>query len=158
MTIESPNTRRDKNPAPLTSVEHITSSPLETQELAARILAELPDRAVLALHGDLGSGKTCFVQGLARALGIHRMVTSPTFTIVNEYRTGTRPLYHVDLYRLAPGRDLDMLGLDEYLDAAGITVIEWAERAVGWLPAHTFHIRFEVLTGEDRRRIVVEPT
>ena len=132
---------------------HITSSPRDTQRLAARLVRELPAHAVLALHGDLGSGKTCFVQGIAQELRIDRMVTSPTFTIVNEYHTGTRALFHVDLYRLAPGKDLDMLGLDECMDEPGITVIEWAERAAGCLPPHAIHIRFEVLPGEDRRRI-----
>jgi tRNA threonylcarbamoyladenosine biosynthesis protein TsaE len=139
----------------LTPGEHLSSSPQETQDLAARVLSELPARAVLALHGDLGSGKTCFVQGLARALGINRCVTSPTFTIVNQYRTGSRPLCHIDLYRLAPGKDLDMLGLDEQMDEPGVTVIEWAERAQGLLPPGTIHIRFEVLPGEDSRRIQI---
>lgn len=158
MTIHSSRTSHDRAAAPLPPAEYVTSSPEETQELAGRILAGLRGHAVLALHGDLGSGKTCFVQGLARALGIERMVTSPTFTIVNEYRAATRPLYHIDLYRLEPGKDLDMLGLDEYLEGPGITVIEWAERAAGWLPPHTHHIRFDVLPGEDRRRIVIDKT
>lgn len=133
----------------------LSRSPEDTWDLARRIAENLPLPAVLALHGQLGSGKTCFVQGLAAALGVSRMVTSPTFTVVNEYAGGSRPLYHVDLYRLEPGRGLDLLGLDDYFESGGVTAIEWAERAEGFLPASTIHILFEALPEADCRRITV---
>jgi tRNA threonylcarbamoyladenosine biosynthesis protein TsaE len=131
----------------------VTRSPAETWEFARSLLVRLPERCVLALHGNLGSGKTCFVQGLARALGVERAVTSPTFTVVNEYRAAGRALVHVDLYRLQPGRDLEMLGLDEYFETPGIVAIEWAERATGILPADTIHITFDPMPDPDLRRI-----
>ena len=134
----------------------ISKSPEETQALAADLAAELSTRggsasggksgAVLALYGELGSGKTCFVQGLARALGVRQPVTSPTFTIVNEYR-GRRPLVHMDLYRIHDPEELRGIDFESYLDTEGITVIEWAERSGNWLPGNTLHIYFE--TGAD---------
>jgi tRNA threonylcarbamoyl adenosine modification protein YjeE len=92
-----------------------TASAEETQALAARLEGELPDGAVLCLHGELGAGKTCFVQGLARALGVRRPVGSPTFTLINEYR-GKRGLAHIDLYRLRGAADAFGLGVEEYLE------------------------------------------
>jgi tRNA threonylcarbamoyladenosine biosynthesis protein TsaE len=114
----------------------------------------LPHRATLALHGDLGSGKTCFVQGLAAALKIARSVTSPTFIIVNEYR-GERPLFHIDLYRLNSAGEAAGVGLEEYIEADGITAIEWAERAADILPAETVHISFETAAHQSERRIAI---
>ncbi len=132
----------------------ITGSPEETQRVAAQFAGELAEHAVVALHGDLGSGKTCFVHGLARELGVKQAITSPTFTMINEYQ-GTRPLVHMDLYRITDPDQLFSLGLDDYFDCDGITVIEWAERAGNLLPAETIHIRFEVLDGADRRSIAI---
>ena len=134
--------------------EVITRSPAGTRRLARRLAAKLPPRCVLALHGDLGSGKTCFVQGLGEALGIDQPVTSPTFTLVHEYR-GPRTLYHIDLYRIRSADEALALGLEDYLDPDGITVIEWAERAGELLPGDTVHLHFEVLPGKSRRRIRV---
>jgi len=132
----------------------ITASPEETQRIAAQFAGELADHAVVALHGDLGSGKTCFVHGLAQQLGVKQAITSPTFTMINEYQ-GTCPLYHMDLYRITDPDQLFSLGLDDYFDCAGIAVIEWAERAGDLLPAETIHITFEVLEGTDRRSIAI---
>lgn len=133
----------------------VTSGPDETRAVAARLLPRLPARALLALHGNLGSGKTCFVQGLARALGVRRPVTSPTFTMIHEYQ-GHRPLVHIDLYRVRSPDEVLMLGFEEYLERDGIVVVEWAERAGDLLPASTLHIGLEVAAGEDRRRITLE--
>jgi len=130
----------------------ITRSPKETWKAARRLLERLPARAVVALYGELGSGKTCFVQGLARALGIRRAVTSPTFTLVNEY-PGPRPLFHVDLYRLADAAEAAALGLEEYFEREGVTAIEWAERAEELLPPHTVRVRLEPAARPNERRI-----
>jgi len=120
-----------------------THSPEETWALAAELANELPPGTVIALHGDLGAGKTCFIQGFAAALGIDEPITSPTYTIIGEYE-GRLPLHHIDLYRLSGPEEALGLGLEEYFDANGITAIEWAERAEGLLPTDLLHIRIEV--------------
>lgn len=108
----------------------------------------------MALSGDLGSGKTCFVQGLATALGITRPVTSPTFTLVHEYQ-GTRPLVHVDLYRLHDSREALMLGMEEYLETEGVVAVEWAERAADIFPPDTLYLDFRILPDSHSRRITI---
>jgi tRNA threonylcarbamoyladenosine biosynthesis protein TsaE len=126
----------------------------DTHKLARHLLKQIPGRMILALKGDLGSGKTCFVQGLAAALGIDRPVTSPTFTLVHEYK-GIRPLVHVDLYRLRDSLDALMLGMDDYFDSDGVTAVEWAERAEDIFPADTLHLSFEILPDARARRITI---
>jgi tRNA threonylcarbamoyladenosine biosynthesis protein TsaE len=133
----------------------VTHSPEETRRLAAELLRELRPGAVLALHGDLGAGKTCFVQGLAAALGVHQPVSSPTFTLIHEYDS-TPPLFHADLYRIRDADDAYGLGLDEYLGGTGITVIEWAERAMELLPPDAWHLTFEVGPDLTERTITIE--
>lgn len=115
-------------------------SPEETWALAAELAEQLGPGAVMALHGDLGAGKTCFVQGLAAALGIDEPITSPTYTLIGEYE-GRLPLHHIDLYRLSGPEEALGLGIEEYFDADGITAIEWAERAEGLLPPDLIHIQ-----------------
>jgi tRNA threonylcarbamoyladenosine biosynthesis protein TsaE len=117
-----------------------TNSPEETWALAAELAEELGPGTVMALHGDLGAGKTCFVQGLAAALGIDEPITSPTYTLIGEYE-GRLPLHHIDLYRLSGPEEALGLGIEEYFDANGITAIEWAERAEGLLPPDLIHIQ-----------------
>jgi len=134
----------------------ISKSPEETQALAAALAAELQGGAVLALHGELGSGKTCFVQGLARALGVRQPVTSPTFTIVNEYH-GRRPLIHMDLYRLSDPEELLSIDFENYLETEGLVAIEWAERSGNWLPGNALHIHFETGPELDQRAITFVP-
>lgn len=138
----------------MTQTSYISMSPEDTQRLAGELTTALPPRACLALHGRLGSGKTCFVKGIATALGIGVPITSPTFTLVNEY-AGTRRLVHMDLYRFAHPDETLAIGLDEYLDADGITVIEWAERAGDLLPPDTIHIHFRTLGEKDAREILI---
>lgn len=125
----------------------------ETRRLAARLAAALPPGAVLLLSGDLGSGKTTFVRGLAEGLGIDPdQVTSPSFTLVHEYRGGRLPLVHVDLYRLDRA-DLDEIGLDPDLAATGIVAVEWAERLT--VPVRGA-IRVDIEdAGGDHRRVAV---
>ncbi len=136
------------------NIEHVTHGEAATWELARRLLKELPPSFTLALHGDLGSGKTCFVQGLAQGLGIRQPVTSPTFTVINEYR-GPRALYHIDLYRLGGPDEALAIGLEDYLDADGVKAIEWAERAGPLLRPDTVHIYFKTLSGPDNRAIQI---
>jgi len=132
---------------------HTTNSEEETAAVARRLAAGLNAGDVLLLSGNLGAGKTAFVRGLAQGLGIDPdEVSSPTFTLVQEYRGGRVPLFHVDLYRLAPG-DVDDLGLDA-LAADGVLAVEWAER----MPrddAGAIRVRLEH-AGEDQRRITIE--
>lgn len=128
-----------------------------THAFARRLLAGLEaDRGkeagiVFALHGELGSGKTCFVQGLAKALGVTQGVTSPTFTLINEY-AGRRPLAHVDLYRVNDLKAVSALGLEEYFDGPGILAIEWGEKAGTLLPPDTVHVYFEALGADEHHR------
>jgi tRNA threonylcarbamoyladenosine biosynthesis protein TsaE len=138
----------------MTSVleEHVSSSPEETERLAARLARELSPGSVVALRGPLGAGKTVFVRGLCRALGIDpRTVSSPTFTIINEYG-GTFPLYHIDLYRIETPAEAADLGLDEYFDRPGIVALEWPERAESLLPPDTVNVVFRRL--DDRSRAI----
>ena len=107
---------------------HTSSSEAETRAIAARLAADLKPGDVVLLSGDLGAGKTAFVRGLAEGLGVDPDdVTSPTFTLVHEYRGGKLPLIHVDLYRLDQA-ELDEIGLDQDLAAKGVTAVEWSER------------------------------
>ncbi len=130
----------------------VSGSDTETEAIGASLAARLQAGARVLLYGDLGAGKTAFVRGLAIGLGIDAdEVSSPTFTLVQEYRGGRLPLFHVDLYRLAPG-EVDDLGLDA-LAAGGVLAIEWAER----MPrpdAGAIHVHLEH-AGEDRRRVTV---
>ncbi len=111
--------------------------------------------AVIALEGDLGSGKTTFTQSLALALGIKRPVTSPTFTLVCEYPIpgDSRRLIHMDLYRLGGESDLDALGFYEYLQSGDILCIEWPDRAGGSIPAGAIRLRFEAGTSPEERTV-----
>lgn len=121
-----------------------TNSPEETWELAATLADELEPGCVIALHGDLGAGKTCFIQGFAAALGIDEPITSPTYNLIGEYAGGRMPLHHIDLYRLSGPEEALGLGLEEYFELGGITAIEWAERAEGLLPPDLLHIQILV--------------
>ena len=123
----------------------------ETQALAARIARSATPGTVLALSGDLGAGKTCFIQGLAAELGVEGAVTSPTFIMVAEH-AGRMPLYHVDLYRTDSLGEIRRLGLEEMLDGDGITAIEWAERAEPLLPSRA--IRIHIRGAGDEPRVV----
>jgi tRNA threonylcarbamoyladenosine biosynthesis protein TsaE len=133
----------------------VTRGPEETHRVARELLETLKPGAVLALHGELGAGKTCFVQGLARAMGVRRVVSSPTFTLINEYTSAGMRLHHVDLYRIRDSREALDLGLDEYIHGDGITAIEWAERIADLLPETTVHIRMTTGKKPDERAIVI---
>jgi tRNA threonylcarbamoyladenosine biosynthesis protein TsaE len=134
-----------------------THSPEETQEIGVEIGRQLNPGDVVALIGDLGVGKTCLTQGIARGAGVYQdqTVNSPSYILINEY-AGKIPVYHIDLYRLERLEDIIALGLEEYLDGDGICVIEWADRMGELLPESYIQVR---ITGEDEftREIEVVP-
>ncbi len=132
----------------------ITHGPEETMAVAEQLARTLGSGSVVALYGELGSGKTCFVQGLARGLGLRTPVTSPSFTRVREYPAFV-PLYHIDLYRLQVAREVTDLGFFEYLESPGVVVIEWAERAETVLPPHTIRVTLDVGSEPHERRICI---
>lgn len=125
-----------------------------TKLLGAELGRLLCPGAVLALKGELGSGKTRFVQGLAQGLGVPswELVSSPSFALIHEYLGGRLPLYHVDLYRLPEGVADQELGLEDYLYGGGICAIEWAERWLPWLPAKRLESEF-LISGKKSRQI-----
>ncbi len=129
----------------------VTSSAAETQTLAAEFAAALPPDATLALHGDLGVGKTTFVQGLARAFGITDHVTSPTFTIFTVHRGQgplARNLVHLDAYRLERGAQLDALMLEDFLTPPYCLAVEWPDNVADWLPPTTLHLDLGIAPDE----------
>jgi tRNA threonylcarbamoyladenosine biosynthesis protein TsaE len=130
--------------------------PAETQAIGERLGARLTRGAVVACTGELGAGKTCFLQGLARGLGVVGGVTSPTFVLVNQYR-GRLPIYHIDAYRTGSLAELADLGLEEMLYGDGVTVIEWADKLLPLLPARTIHVHLEGLGDEPREITIDEP-
>jgi tRNA threonylcarbamoyladenosine biosynthesis protein TsaE len=127
-----------------------SNSPDDTAQLGERIGRALVAGDVVALTGELGAGKTAFVQGLARGLGVRGRVASPTFTIVNEHE-GAIPLFHVDFYRLEHAAELINIGFDDYFERGGVVVVEWAERYAGSLPVERLDVRIEVTGPESRR-------
>jgi tRNA threonylcarbamoyladenosine biosynthesis protein TsaE len=132
-----------------------SSSESETLALAAEFAARLKAGDAVSLHGPLGAGKTLFCRGVARALGYEGPVSSPSYALVHEYAARV-PVYHMDLYRLAPGADWEEIGLAHYLDGHGICLVEWPERLPeGWSP-FTWDVTLEQ-AGETDRRIAVSP-
>ena len=123
-----------------------THTPDETRQAAAALAALLAPGDVVNLTGELGAGKTAFVQGAARALGVEGPVVSPTFVLVREYR-GQMPIYHVDVYRLERLQEVHDLGFEDLLDPAGVVFVEWGDAVEAMLPDS--HLRVELVTGED---------
>jgi len=135
-------------------MQYITNSPEETEKLGATLGKTIKPGAVIAYRGDLGAGKTAFTRGLARGLGSCELVTSPTYTIVNEYLGGRMPLFHFDMYRLRSSDDLWDIGWEDYLDRGGVCAVEWSENVADALE-YPIIITIEKL-GEDSRRITIE--
>ena len=133
---------------------YTTNTPAETEAIGAALGKLLPAGTVIAYRGDLGAGKTAFTRGLARGLGCTDIVTSPTYTIVNEYTGGRLPLFHFDMYRLASSDDLWDIGWEDYLDRNGICAVEWSEN-VDDAMEDALYITIEKL-GEETRRITIE--
>ena len=121
-------------------MEVISNSPQETEALGASLAAQLAPGDILAFTGDLGAGKTAFTRGLARGLGIQERVTSPTFTIVNEYEGGRLPLFHFDMYRLGSSDELFDIGWEDYLARGGVCAVEWSEQTEDALPSNAIRV------------------
>ena len=137
-------------------MEFLTHSPEQTEEVGARLAQQLRPGDVIAYSGDLGAGKTAFTRGLARGFGIREPVTSPTYTIVNEYLTGTMPLFHFDMYRLTSSDDLFDIGWEDYLQRDGVCAVEWSENVEDAL-VNPIRVDISRLPeGDDLRRITVE--
>ena len=141
----------------------VSRTPAETQNLAATIAGALRPGDVVALTGELGAGKTCFVQGAARALGVTDRVTSPSFVLRREYE-GTFPILHMDIYRLATLQDVVDIGYEEAFDESRITFIEWGDAMSPLLPHDHLEVEFRlpaaelpVVPGDEERSIVVRP-
>ena len=131
-----------------------TNSERETEAAGAEFAAALPDSTVVAMYGDLGSGKTAFVRGMARGMGIDCRVSSPTFTIVNEYH-GPRELIHFDMYRLQSGDELFDIGWEDYISRGSVCAVEWSENVEDAFYGDEIIVRFE-RTSDTGRRIVIE--
>jgi tRNA threonylcarbamoyladenosine biosynthesis protein TsaE len=128
----------------------LSQSPEQTRLIAAEFAKKLAPDAVIKLVGDLGAGKTEFVKGLAAGLDYEREVTSPTFTLVHEYRGGRLPLFHLDLYRLEKEVELDEIGFEDYLKAGGICAIEWADKFPDRMPRESTEVIFTILENNTR--------
>lgn len=135
----------------------ITKSPEETARIGTTLGSLLRAGDIICLQGELGAGKTCFAKGIARGMGIEGPVTSPTFTLVNEYH-GDLTLYHFDVYRLNGSEEMDDIGYEEYFYGDGVTLVEWAERIREVLPAERLDILIDRGTkGEEFREITMLP-
>jgi tRNA threonylcarbamoyladenosine biosynthesis protein TsaE len=132
----------------------ISNSPAETESFGRQFAGAVKAGEVLALAGDLGSGKTQFVKGLAAGLGAKTAVTSPTFTLIHEYSGGRLPIYHFDFFRIEDRQSAERLGLDEYFFTDGVSVIEWADRFPELIPDNARWISFETRS-ETQRAITV---
>ena len=135
-------------------MEFITDSPRQTESLGEALGKILTPGTVIAYLGDLGAGKTAFTRGLARGLGYREPVTSPTYTIVNEYLGGRLPLFHFDMYRLRSSDDLFDIGWEDYLDRGGVCAVEWSENVADAME-NAVTVRIEK-TGDESRRITIE--
>jgi tRNA threonylcarbamoyladenosine biosynthesis protein TsaE len=131
--------------------EWISKSPDQTRFIAAGLARSLIAGSVIKLVGDLGAGKTEFVKGLATGLNCNKLVTSPTFTLVQEYRGGRLSLFHMDLYRLNEESELDDIGFEDYLRAGGICAVEWADKFPGRMPHDSVEIVLTIRENNTRR-------
>lgn len=137
-------------------MEFLTHSREETEALGARLARALAGGRVVAFTGDLGAGKTAFVSGMARELGVEERVTSPTFTIVNEYEGGRLPLFHFDMYRLDSADELFHIGWEDYLARGGVCAVEWSENVAGAIEPDAVRVSIRRGDGDDDRVIAIE--
>ncbi len=134
-------------------MQTITHSPDQTRALGRKLAQALQGGTVVAFTGDLGAGKTAFVSGMAEGLGIEERVTSPTFTIVNEYEGGRLPLFHFDMYRLGSADELFHIGWEDYLARNGVCAVEWSENVEEALDGDT--IRVDISRGQDENTRII---
>ena len=137
-------------------MEYVSNSPEETEALGAALADKLKPGTVLAFSGDLGAGKTAFVRGMARGLGITERVTSPTFTIVNEYEGGRLPLFHFDMYRLGSSDELFDIGWEDYLVRGGVCAVEWSENVSDALEGDCIRVDIRRGAHDNQRLITIE--
>ena len=130
--------------------EYISHSEQDTEDLGARLSKQLPDGAVVAMYGDLGAGKTAFVRGMARGMGLNCRVFSPTFTIVNEY-LGERELIHFDMYRLSGADELFDIGWEDYLSRGAVCAVEWRENVEDAFFGDEVRVTIEKLSDRERK-------
>ena len=135
---------------------YVTNSPAETEALGQRLAERLQPGDVIAYTGDLVAGKTAFTRGLARGLGITERITSPTFTIVNEYQGGRLPLFHFDMYRLGSSEELYEIGWEDYLARGGVCAVEWSEIVADALEEDCIRVDIRQGDTENQRKITVE--
>ena len=135
-------------------MEYLSHNEQETEALGQRLAAALSPGAVVAYRGGLGMGKTAFTRGLAKGLGYSGRVTSPTFTIVNEYEGGRLPLFHFDMYRLEDDDALFDIGWEDYLDRGGVCAVEWSEQVADAMPADTVYVTIARRPEDDRWRTI----
>ncbi|ASB90878.1 tRNA (adenosine(37)-N6)-threonylcarbamoyltransferase complex ATPase subunit type 1 TsaE [Bacillus sonorensis] len=133
------------------TLEWITADPEETKNIAKLTARYVQPGDVITLEGDLGAGKTTFTKGFAEGIGIQRVVNSPTFTIIKEYREGVLPLYHMDVYRMED--ETEDLGLDEYFEGEGVCLVEWAHLIGEQLPEERLEIVIKRLGGDERQLV-----
>jgi len=133
----------------------LTYNEQETIDAGKLFALKLRPGDVVACYGDLGAGKTRFIKGVCETLGVHKHVASPTFTIINVYKTETGTIYHFDLYRINSADELFELGFEEYTTGSGICLIEWAEKAGDMLPPERYDVRFQLGTSENERQLTI---
>lgn len=133
----------------------ISKSPSDTENIGKALGEKIKSGVVIAFLGGLGMGKTCFTRGLALGLGSTDTVTSPTFALVNEYLSGTLPLYHFDMYRISGWEDLYSTGFFDYIEQGGVLACEWSENIENALPENTVFVKFERLS-DTERKITIE--
>ena len=134
----------------------ISNSPADTKQIALQLAKNLSGGDVIAFYGDLGMGKTCFVNGLAEGLGFCGEVSSPTFAIINEYLGGDLPLYHFDMYRVSGWEDLYSTGVFDYIDEGGVIAAEWSENIEAALPDNTIYVEINKIDDTTREIIITQ--
>lgn len=135
-------------------MEFISNTLKDTEEIAYKVANNLQGNEIILLEGDLGAGKTTFTKSLAKALGVKEHITSPTFTLVNEYYSGKFTLYHFDMYRLEDADEALEIGLDDYFNNNAISIIEWPERIANLIPKQHILIKIEKIDDNSRKFII----
>lgn len=131
----------------------VSSSPEETEIAAEKLGKQLKGKEIVAFYGDLGAGKTTFVRGISKALKVNDIISSPTFTLVNEYSSDKFKIYHFDMYRIKTLEDLESTGFFDYIDT-GILLIEWSENIENYLPKDIIKIKIDKNSENDNERII----